>query len=170
MALWHNWPEDEPEEDDDLIEAEPDVPRSDDDNDDNDDDDDDDGDDARYEAQFHNLPPPGPDTDHNQDECFRDALEEGGYMFDNPFFDAEFYGASSRIVISPLPDHRNLENAQQSTQYILPVLSKGRVNWKGGTGSVYEIEVPNTHLPRSLEASGSYNTGSVCILTSNPIF
>jgi hypothetical protein len=165
MALWHNWPEDEPEEDDDFGEAEPDVPKSDDDNDD--DDDENDGDDAQHESQFHNLPPPGPDTDHNQDECFRNAFEEGGYTFDNPF-DVGFYSYSSRIVLSPLPDHRKPGKAQQSTHYILPVLSKGRVNLKGGTGSVYEIEVLNTHLPRNLKASDSYNTGRVCILTSTP--
>jgi hypothetical protein len=165
MALWHNWPEDEPEEDDDFGEAEPDVPKSDDDNDG--DDDENDGDESQHESQFHNLPPPGPDTDHNQDECFRNAFEEGGYTSDNPF-DVGFYSYSSRIVLSPLPDHRKPGKAQQSTQYILPVLSKGRVNLKGGTGSVYEIEVLNTHLPRNLKASDSYNTGRVCILTSTP--
>ncbi|KAF2789518.1 hypothetical protein K505DRAFT_365536 [Melanomma pulvis-pyrius CBS 109.77] len=148
MTQWRVWPEEDPDDDDDdddLEGAEIDVPKPDD-----DDDDDDDGTgDSEDKDEPSGSPPPDADTSQAPDDSSGDAPEKwspsiGEFLL--PWDSNSLsHGFACNVVVSPLSSQQGLNESQKSSQWVLPILSKERINLKGGTGSVHRIEVPRSH-------------------------
>lgn len=154
---WRVWPEDEPEEEDDLVDGEPDSPKPDDDNNHQNGGNGDDGD----QDQGPSSPPPsnkGPDGSAGE--------APGGWSptigeFLHPW-NYEGQSWQGLLVVSPLPGHQGLIKSQKLPQWTLPILSKERINLKGGTASVHKIVVPRSHLPWLFKKDDVIESGGVC--------
>lgn len=147
MAQWRRWPEDEPEEEDDLEEDGLDAPKPDDDEGDHNSTDNDED-----QSRPHD-PPPDPGTMPYFDPS--SGGDSGGWSpsfggFLHPW-DSNFLSlqCTPTVAVSSLPSVNSSNMLQKSSRCILPVLSKERINLKGGTGSVYRITVPDSSAPRN---------------------
>jgi hypothetical protein len=158
MDQWRNWPEDEPEEDD----AGPD----DSDQDDDDDQDDDGGLDKNDTPDQPQGSQPPPDTDNNQgpDEFSGNSPGEWSPAFRDYLhsWSSQFCHFSSFVIVSPLPAQQEPHKTQTSARWILPILSKRRINSKGGTAEVYKIEVPRSYIPWAHKEKGNTDSCWVC--------
>jgi hypothetical protein len=138
---------------------------------DDDDDDDDDNENGRSPDSgnnhwYHAVSHHASDANQDSERYFAEAPPRTSPMMTGsmqPSSSTTSYDVPSTIDISPLECIQGASNSVRSSQMILSILTKKRVNLKGGTGTVHKVKV----LAHKSTSTNKDETvlGEVCSLT-----